>query len=111
MIFLMQDCDCDIDNEISNITQSEPFIAVTGTPGQHESQVFVGAEKFILLESKSLKDSIIDLIGVYFIFNIAYPKRANAILLFFQHYVFKIKDQQPMPNPTTKLVGNLQKIN
>ena len=103
----MQDCDCDIDCEISNITQSEPFIAVTGTP---ESQVFICAEKFILLESKSLKDSIIDLIGVYFIFNIAYQENVNAILLFFQHYVFKMKDQQPLPNSTAKLVGNLQKI-
>ena len=92
------------------MTQSEPLIAVTGTPGQHDCQVFICAEKSIFLESQSLKDSIIDLIAVYFIFNIAYPKYLDAILLFFQHFVFKIKDQQRLPNSTVKLIGNLQKI-
>lgn len=83
---------------------------ITGISGEEQSQVFICAEGSVLLESKSIKDSIIDLISIYYIFDISYPKCLNSVLLFFQHYVFNLKDQQPLPNATAKLVTNLQKL-
>jgi len=105
----MQDCNVDIDAEVANVKQSEPFLTVFGTPG-YSYQVFVCAEGSVFIESKSLQNSIIDLIAAYYIFNIAYPKYLDAILLIFQHCVLKLKDDQRMPNSAVKLVGNLQKI-
>lgn len=83
---------------------------MVGTPG-YSYQVHICAEGWVYLESKNLRESIVDLIAAYFIFNIAYPKFLDAILLFFQHYVFKLKDDQRLPNAAVKLNGNQQKIN
>ena len=53
---------------------------------------------------------MIDLVATYFVFDITYPKPVNAILLFFQHYIFQLVDDQPVPGTTIKLVENLQKL-
>ena len=90
--------------------QSEPFLLVTGIPGTYNCQVFVCCEKEIFMESKSIKDSLLDLIATYFVFDIAYPKFLSAVLIFFQHFVINVPDQQPVPSTVSKLVGNLQKL-
>ena len=100
----------DLDGEISDISQSEPFLLVTDIPGTDSSQVFVCCERRIFLESKSMSDSLLDLIATYFVFDIAYPKYINAILIFLQHFVMDLPDKQPVPSTTSKLIGNLQKL-
>lgn len=107
----MQTCDIDLEQEVSEIEQSAPFILFTGaSAGDENTQFFVCCEQAIYLESGSVKDVIIDLICTYYVFDIAYPKSLNAILLFIQHCVFKLTDQQPLPPATSKLVGTLKKI-
>lgn len=100
--------DIDVDAEISSIQQSAPFIATVGNPDESNFQVFVCTEQEVLLESKSLQDSLIDLISTYFVFDISYPKSLAAVFLFFQHYVFNLKDKQTIPNATSVLVRNLK---
>ena len=39
-----------------------------------------------------------DLVSIYFSFNIAYPRPVYLVLLFLQHHVFGIKDNQTVPN-------------
>ena len=97
----------DIEREVSELSQAEPFIAVTGRAGTEAAQFFIICEKSILLESKSLRDAFIDLIAAYYVFDIAYPKSVAGAMLLFQHYVFKLKDQQPPPSCLCKLVQNL----
>ena len=99
-----------MEREISQIQQSAPYLVITGLLEAENCQFFVCSEQDILLESKSVKDAIIDLIATYFVFDIAYPKQLNAIILFFQHYVFELTDDQPVPGATIKLVENLQKL-
>ena len=94
----------DIEREVREISQAEPFIVVTGRPGTEVAQFFI-CEKSILLESKSLRDAFIDIIAAYYVFGIAYPKSV-AGMIFFQHYVFNMKDQQPPPSCLCKLVQN-----
>jgi len=96
--------------EISDVTQSEPFLLVTGISGTDTSQVFVCCERNMFMESKSMKDSLLDLIATYFVFDITYPKYVNAILIFLQHFVMDLPDKQPVPSTTSKLIGNLQKL-
>ena len=63
------------------------------------------------MESKTVQDSLIDLLAAYFVFGISYPKSLSAILLFIQHHVFKLKYDQTVPTAAIILVRNLQKLN
>lgn len=107
----MQASYVDVDEAISTVEQSAPFLVITGTPGSINCQVFIGCEQEIFFESSSIRDSIIDLIGTYFVFNISYPKYLNSIFLFIQHFVFDLKDKQPVPMNVSNLIRNLQKLN
>ena len=107
---VIQTCDVDVDDTIAEIEQSAPYLVITGSPGTAASQVFICCEQQSFFESNSIKDGIIDLISTYFAFNITYPKFLNAVLLFFQHYVFNIKDKQPVPMSLLNLCRNLQKL-
>ena len=60
----------DVDAEISSLQQSAPFIATAGNLDESNFQVFICAEHEVLLESKTLRDSLIDLIPMYFVFHI-----------------------------------------
>ena len=100
--------DIDVDAEISSVQQSAPFIATVGNPDESNFQVFICAEHEVLLESKTLRDSLIDLISTYFVFDISYPKLLAAVFLFFQHHIFNLKDKQTVPNATNVLVRNLK---
>ena len=85
-----------MDSEVSNVDQAAPFLVITGIPGEENCQVFICAEGSVLLESKSIRDSMIDLIATYYAFDIAYPKGLNSLLLFFQQFIFNLKDEQKM---------------
>ncbi len=55
-------------------------------------QIVVCAESKVIVESADMETAV---------FNIAYPKTLNALntlLIFFQHHIFKISDDQPEPN-------------
>ena len=69
----------------------------------------IAVEKEILLESENIHESIIDLICVYFTFDIAYPKQLNPMCLFLQHHVLDLVDKQHVPNNVTILLSPLDK--
>ena len=84
---------------MSEIEQSAPFVLFTGMSGEENVQFHVCCEKLIFLESKSVKDAMIDLIAAYVVFDITYPKSISAFLLFFDHnIVFDLKDKQILPS-------------
>ena len=65
-LHFMQTCDIDLEQEVSEIEQSAPFILFTGaSAGDENTQFFVCCEQAIYLESGSVKDVIIDLICTY----------------------------------------------
>ena len=51
------------------------------------------------------------MMAIYLSFDINYPKYTISVLLFIQHFVVDLKDDQPMPPPIVKLVSNQEKIN
>ena len=57
-MFILQCCDIDVDSEISEVTQSEPFLLLTGQPGMENSQVFV-KDNCTLNQSQSKMPSLI----------------------------------------------------
>ena len=86
--------------------QSEPFIVVTSKPGTETNQIFVCCERRTYLESKLMTDALLDMMSMYFVFNIAYPKSLHGILIFL-HHVFNLQDQQTVTSVDKTLVGNL----
>ena len=57
-----------------------------------------------------MKDAVIDLMATYYVFDIAYPTALVPLHIFFQHYVCGIKDLQPVPASTARLISNLSKL-
>lgn len=104
---ILQTCDCDLSSEIDQIPQSEPYIVVTGKPGMDRTQYFVCVEKALLTESKSIRDALLDVICVYYVFDISYPQSVAGLFLFLQQNVFKIKDSQKAPPCLSKLLRNI----
>ena len=87
----------DLDTEIKHIEVSSPYIIVTSTDDDSR-QYFVVVEKMILVESSNMTAALQDFMSIYFSFNIAYPRPVYPVLLFLQHHVFGIKDDQTVPN-------------
>ena len=84
---------------------------MTGGFEAENCQFFICCEQGVYLESKSLKDAIIDLFATYLVYDVAYPKSLKSILIFFQHYIFNLKDDQQTPPTTLKLFKSLKNIN
>lgn len=97
----------DVDREVQQINQSEPYVLVTGKPGSENTQFFIVCEQAILLESKSVCDALVDVIATYYVFDMAYPKAVSGVLLFFQHFVFNLMDKQKSPPCLSKLIQNI----
>ena len=94
--FLVQ-AEVNIDAEVHSMAISSPFIVVTKRDDDTR-QYFVCVERMVLLESTGMTAALMDIMSVFFTFNIAYPKQLYSLLLFVQHHVFSIKDNQPVPN-------------
>jgi len=64
----------------------------------------------VFLESQSVVEAIVDLISTYFVFDIIYPKSIYRIMVFIQHFVFDLKDEQSVPLAVSTLVTNINKL-
>ena len=74
---MLQTCDVDVDRVASG-GHSSPSILVTGTPGQESAHYFICVEKRILLESRAMKEAVINLMSVFYVLDLAYPKELAA---------------------------------
>lgn len=99
-----------MDQEISDIGQSEPFILVTGEVGTDNAQYFICIENALAIESKTFRDALVDVIASYYVFDIVYPKHLAGVFMFFQHCVFGLKDAGRLPPCLQKLMENVQKL-
>ena len=87
----------DLEAEISQLSITSPYVIVTNNDNDNK-QYFVVVENAIFLESTDFTEALLDLLSVFFCFNIEYPKQLYPILIFLQHHVCNIKDQQVVPN-------------
>ena len=76
-----------MEDKISKVEQSEPFIAITSKPGTESSQIFVCIESQIFLEVKSMIHAMLDMMSAFYVFDVSYPKSLHAMLIFIQHHV------------------------
>ena len=94
---------------MSERLQFSLYIAVLKTDDQ--VQFYISVEKQIIGFSKSVFSALTNLISAYYVFNIAYPKPINALLIFVQHFVLLLKDKQHVPASVTQLISVLDKLN
>ena len=58
-----------------------------------------------------MRDAVIDLMGTYYVFDIALSEdNLCNDAFFFQHTVFNLMDKHVLPTTTSKLVCNLSKL-
>ena len=95
----------DLDEEVQKIAYNYPYIAMV--EGQSSVQFFVVAERIVMDESENFMEALLDLICVYFAFNIVYPKPLYPVFLFIQRYIMDIKDSQTIPPALTRVLSAL----
>lgn len=80
-----------------------PFPAIVVlTSDTGTMQLFLVVEKRLLVSSfPDFRTAILALIAAYFAFDMAYPKPLYSTLLFIQHYMLNIRDDQTVPNAIT----------
>ena len=98
----------DIDEEILNIPIHAPCILVIETSEATTCDVLV--EGSSLVQATDLNSALKDLFSAYFVFDIAYPKELSPVLIFFQHYVFGLKDKQKVPISVTTTVASMRHL-
>ena len=61
-------------------------------------------------ELNNFQSALIHMMGSYFIYDIAYPKPLQSLLLMIQHYVFGLEDSQPDTSAVIEIVTSLKKM-
>ena len=105
-IYLKLQMIVDVDDEITKITQNEPYIPVVRS--DRSSQYYVVAGRKIAIKSCSFNDALIDLVSMYFVFDIAYPKPMYPLPYFIQRFILDIKDNQAVTPAVTRMLNCLR---
>ena len=95
LMFSYNQEDDDIDDLLKDLQPSPKIIVLEGD-GSY--QFLIVAEKEDITESCDFQTAIVDIIAVYFTFNMAYPNQLYPVLLFLQHNILDIIDEQKVPN-------------
>ena len=84
--------------------RQEPYIVAIETDETMHYHIYIQYD--CLLSMHTLGDALADLICTFF-FDIAYPKLEYALLIFFQHFVLGLKDNQKIPPSVSSLCFSL----
>ena len=66
-------------------------------------------ENVVVEETSDFVQAFALLLGAFCIFNVEYPKKLEATLLFFQGFILGISDRSKLPSKVLALMSNLQK--
>lgn len=100
--------DCDIERGVQGLSQNHGYLAAV--VGDTSVQVFVIAERCLLGNPNNAVNALTALIGVYFSFNMAYPKPIYPTIIFVQQFVLNIVDSQSVPDVVKRVLGSLDRI-
>ena len=96
----------EVEEEIQAIPLRAPSILMTETSEATTYDIIV--EGASLAQSTDLNTAL--MLSAYFVFDIAYPLAIVPILIFFQHYVFGLKDRQKTPVSVATTVGTMRRL-
>ena len=66
-------------------------------------------ENVVVEETSDFVQAFALLLGAFCIFNVEYPKKLEATLLFFQRFILGISDRSKLPSKVLALMSNLKK--
>ena len=88
--------DSNIEEAVLGVEENHPYVAVA--VGDSTLQVHLTAERCLLGSTSNAIGTLVALISIYYICNIAYPKSLFPVCIFLQHFVFHIVDKQKVPD-------------
>ena len=110
LFFYLQSLEEDID-AVAADESSAPFIIVSGAPGTETVQYYIACEQTVCLESKAFLDAFLDLIAMYYVYDMDTPNPLRQFCFFFEVFVFKTVDSSvSQPTATAKLIRNLHML-
>ena len=66
-------------------------------------------ENVVAAETSDFVQAFALLLGAFYVFNVEYPKKLQATLLFFQKFILGISDRSKLPSKDLTLMSNLKK--
>lgn len=87
---------------------NHPYMAVV--EGPEIMQFILVVERIPVCKTESFLEALWNMVSLYFVFDIVYPKSLNALLIFVQHFVLSIVDKQAVPNAATRVYSALNSI-
>ena len=66
-------------------------------------------ENVVVAETSDFVQAFALLLGALYVFNVEYPKKLEATLLFFQKFILGISDRSKLPSKVLTLMSNLKK--
>ena len=98
-----------LDSEIAKIDKGSPYlIMLTSEEGQ---QLFVVVERALLAESGNITTAVVNLVALYFSFDIVYPQPLYAVLIFIQHlYLVLLTSKRYRTVPLYYLAHSLRSL-
>ena len=66
-------------------------------------------ENVVVAETSDFVQAFALLLGAFYVFNVEYPKKLEATLLFFQKFTPGISDRSKLPSKVLTLMSNLKK--
>ena len=66
-------------------------------------------ENVVVAETSDFVQAFALLLGAFYVFNVEYPKKLEATLLFFQKFILGISDRSKLPSKVLILISNLKK--
>ena len=97
-----------IDEAVLGLDENHGYIAVMMGDSAIDTHLVV--ECCVLASTSSPITLLSSLLGIYFTFNIAYPKTLYSKCIFLQHIVFNIVDRQSIPDIVKHIVASLDRI-
>ena len=83
----------------------EPYIVIINGPSKKE--FVVGVERTCLVTTSCFGECLGCLLASYFVFDIAYPRQHYPFLLFVQHAVCNLKDEQKLLTALTTFLSTI----
>ena len=67
-------------------------------------------ENVVVAETSDFVQAFALLLGAFYVFNVEYPNKLEATLLFFQKFILDLSDRTKLPSKVLTLMSNLKKV-
>ena len=93
--------------QAKKLSNNFPYIGLVA--GDNTLSFFVIAERVVLLSSSSFLKVLRGLMAAYYSFNIQYPQTLSQPLIFFQHFLFSVKEDT-LPPAIIRFISCVDKL-